>query len=463
MARALFRRAAPGPTGFPLVGVFPRARHDPLGFFMECARRHGDVTSMRLGRHQVYLLSHPDHVAYVLRDNAGVFAKGPPATRVRALFHDSLTVVDGDRWRERRRQLQPAFQPGQRAQFASVVTRATEEMLERWRPLAERGEPVDAVTEMRRLTQTTIIRACFGDIAAAEVEGLGHALDVAVSHVDRRLWSALGWLEVPTPATARYRRALGAIDTFVSRMVSEARRSAPPPGSLLAALVGSFPNAERRSDADLRDELKAILVAGHTTTASALAWTWYALSEHPDAQERLEEECHVLLGGRAPGVAALPDLGYTRRVIEEVLRLYPPTWLTARTLVEDVPLGGYTLPAGALVLLSPYVTHRHPAVWEAPEAFDPDRFAPAASATRPGLAYFPFGGGPRHCIGSIFATTEMQLIVAAVAQRYRLTLMLGRSVVPAAGLTLRPSPAVPCRLHRLHAGTCDLDPTGAMR
>jgi cytochrome P450 len=301
------------------------------------------------------------------------------------------------------------------------------------------------------------------DIAAAVVEALGHALDVAVSHVDRRLWSVLGGLEVPTPATTRYRRALGAIDTFVSRMVSEARRSAPPPGCLLAALLGSFPNAERRSDADLRDELKAILAAGHTTTASALAWTWYALSEPPDAQERLEEECHVLLGGRAPGVAALPDLGYTRRVIEEVLRLYPPTWLTARTLVEDVPLGGYTLPAGALVLLSPYVTHRHPAVWEAPEAFDPDRFAPAASATRPGLAYFPFGGGPRHCIGSIFATTEMQLIVAAVAQRYRLTLMLGRSVVPAAGLTLRPSPAVPCRLHRLHAGTCDLDPTGAMR
>jgi cytochrome P450 len=318
--------------------------------------------------------------------------------------------------------------------------------------LAEWSEPVDAVTEMRRLTQTIIIRACFGDRAAAEVEALGHALDVAVGHVDRRLWSAFGWLEVPTPAAARYQRALDAIDAFVSHMVSQARRSAPPPGSLLAALLAPSAAGKPVSDADLRDELKAILVAGHTTTASALAWTWYVLSEHPDAREQLEEECCAVLGGRAPGVETLPRLGYTRRVIEEVLRLYPPTWLTARLPVEDDTLAGYTIQAGAIVLLSPYVTHRHPAVWEAPELFDPDRFAPARVAARPTFAHFPFGGGPRRCIGSAFATTEMQLIVAAVAQRYRLTLVRGVCVIPVAGLTLRPSPAVPSRLHRLRSG-----------
>src|SRR6267143_3633265 len=147
------RRVPPGPTGYPLVGVFPKARRDPLSFFRDSARRYGDVVSMRLGVHHVYLLRHPDHVKHVLQDRAHAYAKGPPATRVRALFGDSLTVVDGDRWRQRRRQVQPAFQPGQHAQFASVVTRATGEMLERWRPWAERNEPVDAVTEMRRLTQ----------------------------------------------------------------------------------------------------------------------------------------------------------------------------------------------------------------------------------------------------------------------------------------------------------------------
>ena len=451
MSIAPSRRIAPGPTGYPLVGVFPRMRRDPLSFFMECARLHGDVISMRLGRRLVYLLSHPDHVKHVLQDNARAYAKGPPVTRVRGLFGDSLTVVDGDRWRRRRRHVQPAFQAGQHAQFASVVSRATGEMLERWRPLAERNELVDAVTEMRLLTQTIIIRACFGDVSAAEVEALGRALDVAVGHTDRRLWSAFGWLEVSTPAAARYQRALGAIHAFVSRMVSEARRSAPPPGSLLAALVASSTTGEPLTDAEVRDELKAILVAGHTTTASALAWTWHVLSEHHDARQQLEQECRALLGGWAPGVETLPRLGYTRRVIEEVLRLYPPTWLTARMPVEDDTLVGYTIPTGAIVLLSPYVTHRHPAVWDAPEVFDPDRFTADRAAARPNYAYFPFGGGPRHCIGSAFATAEMQLIVASVAQCYRLTPVSGARVIPVVGLTLRPSPAVPLRLHRRRA------------
>jgi cytochrome P450 len=234
-------------------------------------------------------------------------------------------------------------------------------------------------------------------------------------------------------------------------MVSEARRSAPWPGSLLAALLASSAVGEPLSDAELRDELKAILVAGHTTTASALAWTWHALSEHHDAREQLEEECRALLGGRAPGVETLPSLGYTRRVIEEVLRLYPPTWLTARMPVEEDTLAGYTISTNAIVLLSPYITHRHPAVWDAPEAFDPGRFAPGRGAARPTFAYFPFGGGARHCIGSAFAITEMQLIVASVAQRYRLTLVSGARVIPVVGLTLRPGPAMPSRLHRLCA------------
>jgi cytochrome P450 len=441
--------AAPGPTGYPLVGVFWSARRDPLGFFMDCARRHGDVTSMRFGTRRVYLLSHPDHVKEVLVDKARAYAKGPTTKRLRGLFGGSLTVVDGDRWRRRRRQMQPAFQPAQQAQFASVVTRATGEMLDRWRPLAGRGGLIDAVTEMCRLTRTIIVRACFGDIAAVELERLGSALDVAVRHVDRHLWSVLGALEVPTPAAIRYQRALRTIDGFVVEMISQARRSTPP-GSLLAALLASSATGEPWADADLRDELRAILVAGHTTTASALAWTWYVLSEHPDAQRRLEEECRGVLGKRVPDVAMLPSFDYLRRVIAEVLRLYPPTWITARTSVENVTVARYTIPANSIVLLCPYVTHRHPLFWEEPESFDPDRFAPARADGRPTFAHFPFGGGPRHCIGSTFATTEMLLIVAAVAQRYRLTLASDAFVVPAAGLTLRPSPAVPCRLDPVH-------------
>jgi cytochrome P450 len=435
MSIAPSRRAA-GPRGYPLIGVFPSARRDPLGFFMECARRYGDVISMRLGPYDAYLLTHPDHVKHVLQDHAHRYAKGPPAARIRGLFGDSLTVLDDDRWRRRRRQLQPAFQSSHHAQFASIVSTATRELLERWRRLADARAPVDAVTEMRRLTQTIIIRACLGDMATAEIE-LARALDVAVGYVDRRLWSAFGWLDVPTPAAVRYRRALGAIDARIADTISDAR----------APLTLGKPS----TDAELRHELKAMLVAGSTTTASALAWTWYVLSERPEIRERLEQECCMVFGGRAPTLEMLPRAGYTRRVIDEVLRLYPPTWLTARVAVEDDSLAGYAIPAGAMVLLSPYVTHRHPAIWQAPDVFDPDRFTPAQAATRPTFAYFPFGGGPRRCIGSAFATTEMQLIVAAVAQRYRLTLLRGVSVTPAAGLTLRPSPGMPAHLDRIGA------------
>ena len=441
MPPAAARGAPPGPAGFPLVGVFPMARRDPLRFFMECVRRHGDLVAMRLGPHRVYLLRHPDHVRHVLQDNARAYAKGPTASRVRPLFGESLTMVDDERWRGRRRHVQPAFQPGRHAHFASVVSRAVAELLERWKPLAERGEPVELTSEMRRLTQTIIIRTCFGEISAGELRTLGQVLDSAVTHVDRRLWSPLGWLDVPSPASARCRRALSEVEAFISRLTAEAHRSGPPPGTMLAALLNDSLTAP-----ELQDELKAFLFAGHTTTASALAWLWHVLSKHPEARELIEEECLAVLGGRHPCLEDLPGLGHTRRVIEEVLRLYPPTWLTARSPVEDDSIDGYVIPAGALVLLSPYLTHRHPAVWHDPERFDPDRFVVARAAARPAFAYFPFGGGPRRCIGSAFATTEMQMIVATVAQHYRLSLLPGARVFPVPGLTLRPSSPLPARI-----------------
>ena len=441
--------APPGPAGYPFVGVFPMARRDPLGFFLTCARRYGNVVSMRLGVHRVYLLHHPDHVKQVLQDHARAYAKRPSASRVRALFGDSLTVVDGDRWRQRRRLVQPAFLPRQHVQFSAVTTRATGEMLERWRLSAERGESVEIVSEMRRLTQTIIIRALFGEVPDAETRALGEALDLAVAHVERRLWSPLGWLEVSAFGNAAYQRALGAVNAFVTHRLAEARRTSPAEGTLLAALLAAPPVESRDplSEAELHDECKALLVAGHTTTASALAWTWHMLSRHPAARERVEQECRTLLADDARGGAALHRLDYTGRVIDEVLRLYPPTWLTARTPVEDVAVGGYPIPAGALLLLSPYVTHRHPAVWEEPERFDPDRFTPACVAARPAFAYFPFGGGPRRCVGSGVAATEMHSIVAQVAQRFRLDLLPGAHVTATAGLTLRPHPALPMRLH----------------
>jgi len=441
---ALARRAPPGPAGFPFAGVFPMARRDPLRFFAACARRYGDVVAMRLGSHRVYLLRHPDHVGHVLQDRARIYAKGPAAGRVDGLFGDSLTVVDGDRWLRRRRQMLNAFQPGLHARFETVVSGAVAELLAGWRIYARNGEPVELAGEMRRLSQTIIIRFCFGEVPADELRRLCQALDSAVDHVERRLWSPLAWLDARARAGPGH-RALGAVDAFIARMVSGPRGSLPTPGTLLAALLDA-PAGERLTPIEIRRELKAVLVAGHTTTASALAWIWYVLSQHPDALERVEQECQTALNGRPAAAADLPRLGYTRRVIDEVLRLYPPTWLTARSPGEDDALGGYVVPVGSLVFLSPYLTHRHPAVWEDPERFDPERFTPARAALRPAFAYFPFGGGPRRCIGSGLAAAEAQMIVATVVQRYRLALLPGQPIVPAAGLTLRPGPAMPSRI-----------------
>src|SRR4029077_619188 len=225
-----------------------------------------------------------------------------------------------------------------------------------------------------------IVRAVCGEAPPAEIHATSEALDLAVAHVNRRLWSAFGWLEVPTLAGAKYRRALGVVNAFVARRVSAARRAGSSPRTLLAGPLDPL------SGAELHDELKALLIAGHTTTASALAWTWYTLSEHPEARGQIEQESRDVLAGRAPGADDLPRLGYTRRVVEEVLRLYPPTWLTARTLMEDDELGGYRISAGTAILLSPYRLHRHPGGWEAPERFDPDRFGPEPSAARPPFA-----------------------------------------------------------------------------
>jgi len=448
MLRARPRNEPPGPRGYPLLGVFPRARRDPLGFFLESAQRYGDVVSMRFGTRRVYLLSHPDDVRHVLQDNARAYGKSAPAARIRPLFGDSLTTIDGERWQRQRRLIRPVFQPKQLGFVVPIVTGATATMLERWRGVVARREAVDALAEMTSLTRTILMHALFGDVAAVESRSVGEALDLALEHADRRLWSALGWLDVPTPAQRRFRQAVHAVDGFLSTMIDRGRRESASAETLLSMLrdARDSETGARMTDAELHDELKALLVAGHTTTTSALGWVWHALFEHPEVREKLLRELGTRLGSRHPGADDLPALAYTRMVIEEVLRLYPPTWLTARTPLEHDEVRGHRFPMGSIVLLSPFVTHRHQRFWEEPDRFDPERFTPERSEGRPRFAYFPFGGGPRSCIGSWFASVTMQLITAMVSQRFALTLVPGARVDRQPGLTLRPGPRLPMLL-----------------
>ena len=429
----------PGPRGYPLLGVFPAARRDPLRFFLDAARTYGDVVGLPLGVRRLYLLCHPDLIRYVLQEDDARFHKAPAAERIRPLFGTSLTTVDGEAWRRRRRLIRAGFTPERLADAVPIIVETTDVMLHRWRGLAEEGRPVDVFEEMTELTRTIILRVLFGDVPDEEARAVARAITIVAEHVNRGLWSSLGWLpRLPTPRQRRYEEAVDLLDGFMSRRIGEGRRRGPA-GDLLSTLLDA-PDAERDAglaDAELRDELKALFVAGHVTTASGLAWVFYVLSQNPGARRRLQREARSVLGTHRPNAPGLSDLEYTRLVIDETLRLYPPTWITARTTTDAVDVGAYRIPANATVLLSSYVTHRDPRFWEGAERFDPERFRHGSPA-RPRYAYFPFGAGPRTCIGSAFALMEMQVIVAMVAQRYDMALTPGWRVQPEPGTVLVP-------------------------
>lgn len=444
----------PGPRGYPLVGVFPKVRKDPLGFFLETARTYGDVVALPFGFRRLYLLSHPDHIKFVLQAHDGLFHKSPAAARIKPLFGESLTTVDGDDWRRRRHLMRPAFLPHRLMAVVPAIVAIAEAMLDRWRNPAEQGQRLDLLSEMTEVTRAIILRVLFGEVPEEDARAVGRALTIAAEHVNRQLWSPLGWLRrFPTSRTERYERALQLIDEFMTRRIDEGRRRGPG-GDLLSMLLAARDEetGERFGEAELRDEVKALFVAGHTTTASGLAWAWYVLSQNPAARRQLQREVRTVLGTRRLLAEDLSALEYTRTVIEETLRLYPPTWVTARTTTSAIDIGAYHIPAQAIVLLSPFVTHRHPLFWEDPDRFDPGRFS-TGHAARPRYAYFPFGGGPRACIGSALAMIEMQVIVALVAQCYELTLVPGWRVEPDPGIMLEPRHGVGVVLRRAGAGT----------
>lgn len=255
-------------------------------------------------------------------------------------------------------------------------------------------------------------------------------------------------LSVPTPRNRRINAAIHTLDAIVQGLIQERRQRAIERGDVLSLLLlaRDEETGQGMSDQQVRDEVMTLLFAGHETTSNLLAWTWFLLATHPEVEQRLQAELDAVLGGRLPTVEDLAHLPYGHRVLEETLRLYPPAWSLARKALVDDKVGGYVLPASTIILMSPYVTHRHPAFWEEPERFDPDRFTPERVAVRPRYAYFPFGGGPRQCIGNTFALMEAHLILATVAQRYRLRLVPDHPVEPQALLTLRPRDGLPMLL-----------------
>lgn len=453
------RRTAPGVrqlVPIPMPGtMMARTRRDPLGFLLEGMRRHGDVFRYQLGPLVFHLVAHPDHVRRVLVDNARNYPRSWYYGRTRVVVGEGLVTTEGAAWRRLRRMSQPAFQHDRIAALAGMMTGAIGAMLDRWRAHARAGpdRPIDVAAEFAGLTLRIAGRAMLGVDLAGEAGRIGRAVTTALEYLEYRLTHLLAPpAAFPTPRNRRGRRAIREIHEVIAGHLAGLRGGpAADAGDLLAMLLAARDEetGEGLTDAELREQILTFLVAGYETTAVALAWTLSLLARHPEAADRLRAEVVAAIGGRTPTAVDLPRLPYTRRAIEESMRIDPPVYAVARDAIADDEIGGYHIPARSMVVLSPYVTHRHPEFWPDPEAFDPDRFLPDRSANRPRFAWYPFLGGPHQCIGQEFAMMEMVLATAMIARAFRFRPAPGACPEPRPMLSLRPRDGVPVILEPL--------------
>jgi cytochrome P450 len=428
---------APGPRGYPLLGVMPSLARNPLQFLDTMVRQYGDIVRLPLGPREMYIIAHPDLAKAVLQDQHADFVKGPIFRLFSPLIGQGLVASEGDFWRQQRRLIQPAFHRQRLASLAEAMTDEVSKLLDTWTTRAATRTSFDIAEEMTQLTQQIIIRTMFSTAVGAQ--DAGRAISIVFHYFSKRLWTFFLPSWVPLPGRGAFERALERLNRTVYQIIETRRQASTAQPDLLTMLLEArAEDGSGMSDQQIRDEVMNIFVAGHETTAHALTWVWYALSQHPDVAARLEAEVAQVVGTRVPTIEDLSRLTYTRMVIEETMRLYPPAWMIPRATISPVTLGAYQLPAHAAVLVCPYFTHRHPDFWEQPETFDPERFAPHRERERVRYAYFPFGGGPRQCIGSHFAMMEAQFIVAMVVQRYCVNLVANHTVIPQADSTLRP-------------------------
>jgi cytochrome P450 len=429
----------PGPTGWPLVGMMPAMRRDPTAVYMDAALRYGDVSYIRIAARRGYLVTDPRDLRHVLQDNARNYHKGPLYERLKIPLGNGLVTSEDAYWLRQRRIAQPAFHRERIAAMAAVMEEEATGTAEQWAAHASAGAEVDVLSEMMHVTQRVVIRSMFGSDSVAVAES-ARAWSIVNEYIGENFWR-LGLTDRwPTPRNRRFHRAVALLDRTTFAVIAERRRSGAGGGDLLSMLLSARDpeTGEGMTDRQLRDEVMTIFLAGHETTALTLTWTWYLLARHPECRARLEEELDTVLGARVPAYADLERLPYTRMVIEESMRLYPPAWGISRRALAPDRIGGYDLPAGWLVFIVPWVMHRHPKYWEDPLRFDPERFRLERAAERPKFIYLPFGAGPRQCIGNHFAMTEAHVILATLAQRYRLHLVPEQRIEPRPLITLRP-------------------------
>lgn len=427
----------PSLPGVPVLGVLPALQKDPLGVMERATLAGSPVTRLPLPLVDGYILGEPRLVEHVLVTNSRNYVKQTRGyDMLRKVLGNGLVTSEGEFWKRQRRIAQPAFHKERLFAFGETMTRAATEMVNAWKP----GQPFDVANEFMQVTLRLVGETLLSSDVTSEASEVGHAITVALEHLIHRTLHPFGFPEwVPTPRNVSFKRSLETLDRVVLDMIAARREGGGPTNDLLAMLMEARDpeTGEGMSDGQLRDEVMTIFLAGHETTANALAWTVMLLGKSPQVEQRLVRELREVLGGRVPVMNDVPKLPYTAMVLKESMRLYPPVWSLARRVVEDDLVEGVLLPKDALVFICPYALHRLPRAWKDPEAFDPERWAPDAPPPPKG-AYLPFSMGQRKCIGDTFAMVEATLILATVLQRMHLSLVPGQAFTPEPVITLRP-------------------------
>jgi cytochrome P450 len=437
MTAAVAPVAPPGPKLGLLGSLIYRPGRDPLAFFTNLARTYGDIAAYHMGGEQVFFVNDPQIIKDILVTNARNFMKGRGLQRTKRLLGEGLLTSEGAVHLRQRRLMQPAFHRDRIAGYGKVMVEYADRMRRGWTA----GATIDAAQEMNRLTLSVVGKTLFDADVASQAKEVGEALTGVLESFWTMMLPFADVIErLPLPQMRRARRSRATLDAMIYAMIAERRASGRDHGDLLSMLLNAQDEDDGgvMTDRQVRDEAMTIFLAGHETTANALTWTWYLLSGAPDVEAKLHEEIGRVLQGRLPAMEDLRALPYTERVVTEAMRLFPPAWIIGRRAMADVPLGtSYVAPAGSICVMSQWVMHRDARYYTDPERFDPDRWTPEFRAALPKFAYFPFGGGPRQCIGESFAWMELILIVSTIAQRWRLRLVPGHPVEPQPLVTLR--------------------------
>ncbi|MEM6993203.1 MAG: cytochrome P450 [Myxococcota bacterium] len=438
----------PGPPGrlFEALSFLK----DPLRAIDRVRDDFGDVALAKLGPIRFVFAHDPKDVQHVLISNHRNYIKSRSYEGLRMVMGNGLVTSEGDFWRRQRRLSQPAFHRGRLERLADTMSACVDETVERWSTRAN-GKTValDFHAEMMRLTLGIVGQTLFGIDLTAESSTLGPAISVVLAHANKQAESLVRIpLWVPTPSNLSFRKAKRRLDATVHKIITERRAHGRDEGDLLSMLMSVTDDTgeERMTDAQLRDEVMTLFLAGHETIATAMSWTFLLLSQHPDVAARVRAEADAVLGDGPARFADLPRLEYTGWVVNEAMRVYPPVWIIERQALADDVIGGYRIPKGTIVAVSPWGLHKSPKLWKNPERFDPERFSPERSEGRNKYAFLPFGGGPRVCIGNNFALMEAKIIVAGLARRFAVDVVDDPPPVPDPKVTLRPLHGMPARI-----------------